>query len=1246
MSRNRSLFHGNLLAAQTVTTVSGSLDIDLSKSRIFLLELVENVTSINILNLPRLDGQAVSFTLKATQDNTGGHSFTVWPALVEWLGGTAPDQSVDAFATDIYTFTRFDGSTKWFGSKATATFSGGPGTFYTDNDARDAIGSSMTDTTSMTWSYNNVLGQISAVVSVDEATITIDPVLGLKLMDGGINGQHLSVPTSPTDGQILSWNNTTSTIEWVVNTGGYGDTEAIAAIGTAFIDSNTFDITYDSGLEQLSGEVKLDGSSLTSSPSGLSVAPSGIGTTHLVDGSVTTPKLADGSVSTAKIIDLSVTTNKVANSGITTGKIADGAVSNIKISDGAVTRQKIGTSNTPTDGQVLAWNAGASSLNWVTGGGGGGGSYTDTMARNAVGLILTDTNTIDFTYNSGVPDIKAGVRLDGSTITSSPSGLKVADSGITATQLAPASVTVSKVQTDNAAVNNYLLAYNSGTGQLHWANPSSAGATYTDNDAILAVKSAVVDTNSIRWSGSGLIIQSAVARADSTLSESSSGIFVSTNSITNSHLTASSIQPSKVSASNVPVVGYMPVYTSSSQFTWVDPASVSSDYTDPDAVAAVQATISNTNSITWTMTPSSTTANVRLNGSSLSVSGSGLSIANSGVTNTLIADNTIAEVKLAISNSPSTNQILSWDGASMTWVNAAVDSYSDNDAKDAVGAALVDTARIDFTYNGGTRTITADIVGSSITSGYLASNSVTTAKITDSSVTEPKLDILNTPTDGYLLVWNGTSSKMEWLSPVAASPPSGAAGGDLTGTFPNPTIANSVVTNAKLATMGQYTIKGNNTNSTAQPLDLSGSQVTALLSNFVGSGPSHAKGLVPAPGSTAGTGRFLREDGGWQNPFGANVVSNASLAQMGAITVKANPTSSVANAQDFSATSGSNTVLMEFSNGLSFKKVDNVNLGNMPALTLKGNNTGSSAQPLDLTVAQATDILLVFGASGASHSKGLVPDPGAVAGTALFLREDGTWASPSGSVTVTPTNIDDTNSPVDGYVLTKATGSNQFTWVSPSVASYTDSDAIAAVNTRVIFDTQAFTKVYGGYGNNIDIDLKVDGTSIIIDPTNGVSIGELIPAHFDAVVPPTDGQVPSWDTTSSKFEWITPGGGGGASAFGIGFKFEAESNLTVGTTTLSFPVTVAGTLNSIRLVADTSTTAVIKVWKSTFGSDTLTEMNAGGTAPTLTSAKYATITSFTGWASTTAAVGDAIRVELDSGGTLAKEIMVLLMFDV
>jgi hypothetical protein len=37
-----------------------------------------------------------------------------------------------------------------------------------------------------------------------------------------------------------------------------------------------------------------------------------------------------------------------------------------------------------------------------------------------------------------------------------------------------------------------------------------------------------------------------------------------------------------------------------------------------------------------------------------------------------------------------------------------------------------------------------------------------------------------------------------------------------------------------------------------------------------------------------------------------------------------------------------------------------------------------------------------FVGSGASHAIGAVPDPGAVAGTSKYLREDASWATPAG----------------------------------------------------------------------------------------------------------------------------------------------------------------------------------------------------------------------------------------------------------
>lgn len=76
------------------------------------------------------------------------------------------------------------------------------------------------------------------------------------------------------------------------------------------------------------------------------------------------------------------------------------------------------------------------------------------------------------------------------------------------------------------------------------------------------------------------------------------------------------------------------------------------------------------------------------------------------------------------------------------------------------------------------------------------------------------------------------------------------------------TIAAGVVSNAKLATMTAGTIKGNNTGAAAAPLDLTGTQTTAMLDTFT----SGLKGLAPASGG--GTAAFLRADGTWAAPVG------------------------------------------------------------------------------------------------------------------------------------------------------------------------------------------------------------------------------------------------------------------------------------------------------------------------------------------------------------------------------------------
>lgn len=188
-------------------------------------------------------------------------------------------------------------------------------------------------------------------------------------------------------------------------------------------------------------------------------------------------------------------------------------------------------------------------------------------------------------------------------------------------------------------------------------------------------------------------------------------------------------------------------------------------------------------------------------------------------------------------------------------------------------------------------------------------------------------------------------------------------------TFPNSTTGTGTVTSVatgtgltggpitgsgtiSMANMPASTIKGNNTGGSDVPVDMTGAETTALLSDLIGdSGSGGTKGLAPAPASgDAAAGKFLKADGTWALPPTASGVSDGDKG-------------------DITVTSGVWTI--------DANVVTNAKLDTMAANTIKGNDTGGSANPTDLTV---------------TALMAMTPQQP----TVQFFTSSGTWTRPAG----------------------------------------------------------------------------------------------------------------------------------------------------------------------------------------------------------------------------------------------------------
>ena len=355
-------------------------------------------------------------------------------------------------------------------------------------------------------------------------------------------------------------------------------------------------------------------------------------------------------------------------------------------------------------------------------------------------IVSVDHDGQGFQFSAG----QLSLELDGSTLSKSASGLKVADLGIGSGQLAANAVTTAKIAND--AVDKDKIA------------PDVAGNGLGQNvDGSLEVK---VDDSTVEINSDQLRVKDAGIVEAKLASDS-----VSTAKIQNLAVTEAKIAASAVST-----------------------AKIANDAVDKDKIAADVAGAGLGQNVDGSLEVNVDNSTIEINADSLRVKDAGITNAKvaTGIDAAKIADGSVSNAEFQYINSLTSNAqdqldnkqpldatltslaayntngflvqtaadtfagrtLVAGTGISITnadgvagnpTINSTVSAYTDEQAQDAVGGILVDSATIDFTYDDGAPSITAIVIDASITEAKLASDSVSTAKIVNANVTEAKL---------------------------------------------------------------------------------------------------------------------------------------------------------------------------------------------------------------------------------------------------------------------------------------------------------------------------------------------------------------------------------------------------------------------------------------------------------------------------------------------------------------------------
>jgi len=289
-------------------------------------------------------------------------------------------------------------------------------------------------------------------------------------------------------------------------------------------------------------------------------------------------------------------------------------------------------------------------VSWVTGSGGG---YTDEEAQDAVGSILVDTATIDFTYDDATPAITADVKNS--------------------------SITYSKIQ-NVSATDRILGRVTAGAGPVEEIVCTAAGRAILDDVDNAAQRTTLgLGTMAVQNGSNVAITGGSIAILDNSFTIQDNG------------------DPTKQIFFQVSGIS----------------TGTSRTFTFQDSSGTIALTSDLHNPVTLVGENYLSLAGQQITANPITLSGTnvtGTLPVNKGGTNATTAS--AALNNLLPSQTGNNGRVLGTDGTNPSWVNTS--TYTDEEAQDAVGSILTDTATINFTYNDVANTIIADVIESGI----------------------------------------------------------------------------------------------------------------------------------------------------------------------------------------------------------------------------------------------------------------------------------------------------------------------------------------------------------------------------------------------------------------------------------------------------------------------------------------------------------------------------------------------------